>query len=322
MIDMSKLPTKLGTYAQTNNKKILTAILLAGLTFKGYFGNTLVTNDEVPLTELVMNDVLQPGGKDDFNPTEAGKFYARIGKVRACKADVTFTPTRIKSMWQSYIGMIDGKEISESEIPFQAFIFAKIIEKLKENLHLKAVFKGVYNPAGTSPGDTMNGLIRLIALARANDVGGGVKEIPAGNCTAATTITDANAGDVLNALLDKVDDAYYDTPMVCIVSPRTARAYNNWYQQTHGALPYNTEFKKTFLEGTQIEIVAEAGLSGTDHVIITPKENLFWLVDNESKLDNVVVEKSKRNIDLMIDFNAAPDFGIGKLIWTNIPAAA
>lgn len=321
-MDMSKLPAKLGTYALTNNKKILSAILLAGLTFKAYFGNTIVTNDEVPLTEIVMDSVLQPGGKDTFTPTGTGQFKARIGKVRACKVDLTYSPTKIQTMWKSYIGMIDGGEIKVDEMPFQAFIFQKVIEKLKEDLHKKAVFKGVYNPGGTAPVDTMDGIIRLIALARTVQAGEAEAQIPAGNCAAPTVITESNAGDALKGVLDLVADEYYDEPMVCIVSPKTARAYNNWYQQTHGALPYNTEFKKTFLEGTQIEIIAEPGLSNTNHIIITPKDNLFWLVDNESNINKIVVEKEKRNINVMIDFQAAPDFGIGKLIWTNIPAAA
>lgn len=312
-VDLSLLPAKLGTYAQTNYKKILTAILQDDLSFTKYFGNTIPTNDELPLLELVMGSLLQPGGKDSFNPKKAGDFKARIGKVRPCKADVSWSPTVIKAMWQSYIGMIDGGKINPETIPFEAYLIAKVISKVKQELHYQAVFKGVLNSAGTNPGDTMTGLVKLIADG----------SLPAGNIAAAPgTITAANAGDKLKAVLDLVDDTYYDMPMVCLVAPKVARMYNEWYKTTTGSVPYNMEYKKTFLEGTMIEIVSEPGLSGTNHVIITPSENLFWLVDDEANMEKVQVEKEKRNIHVMMDFNASPEFGIGELVWTNIQASA
>lgn len=318
-VDLSQLPAKLGTYAQTNLKQLLSAILLKDLSFMNYFGNTLVTNDEVPIMQLVMNSVLQPGAKDAFNPTGAGVFKARIGKVRPCKVDLTFSPSRIEAMWKSYIGMIDGGKIDAAVIPFEAFIILKVIEKVKEDLQLRAVFKGVLNGAGTTPADTMDGLIKLIQAA------GTSGEIPGANIAAAPGgITESNAGDKFKAVFDKVaatNDAYFAVPMVCAASPNNVRKYNIWYQTTYGALPYNKEFNKTYLDGTLVELTSEPGLSGTDHIFITPKDNLFWLVDNQGKQEQVTVEKEKRNIHFLMDFNAAPDFGMGQLIWTNIQAA-
>jgi hypothetical protein len=311
-VDLSALPAKLGTYALSNYKEILTGILQDDLSFLKYFGNVIPTNDELPLAQLTMNTLLQPGGKDAFNAKQAGEFKARIGKVRACKADVSWAPSVIKAMWQSYLGQIDGGKIDPATIPFEAFLIAKVIAKVKQELHYLAVYKGVLNAGGTAPADTMNGLVKLIATAA----------LPAGNIAAAPgTITAANAGDKLKLVLECVDDTYYDLPMVCIVSPKVARFYNAWYQTTYGSLPYNTEYKKTFLEGTMIEIVSEPGLSGTNHIIITPKENLFWLVDDSANMERVIVEKEKRNIHVMMDFNASPEIGMGEIVWTNIQAA-
>lgn len=311
-VDLSALPAKLGTYALANYKQILTKILQDDLRFLKYFGNTIPTNDELPLLELVMTSLLQPGGKDTFNAKKAGDFKARIGKVRPCKADVTWTPTVIKAMWQSYIGQIDGGKIDPSKIPFEAYLIAKVISKVKNELHMSAVFKGVLNSSGTAPADTMNGLVTLIANA----------DLPSDNIADAPDPFDAsNVGDQLKAVLELVDDTYYDMPMVCLVAPKVARFYNEWYKTTTGATPYNTEYKKTFLEGTMIEIVSEPGLSGTDHVIITPSENLFWLVDDSANMERVIVEKEKRNIHVMMDFNASPEIGLGELVWTNIQAA-
>lgn len=318
-LNMSELSSKLGTYAQTNLKEIFSTMLSDKLSFMQYFGNLLHGPDEVPLVSLIMEDILQPGQKNGFNPKEGAKFKDRIAKVRPCKVDLTFGPERIANLWKSYIGMISGGRIDPYKIPFEQFIFAKVVSKAKDNLQKKAVFKGVYNKPGEDPSDTMDGLIRLIQKA------GHSGEIPAGNIVAATpAITDSNAVDVVKAVYNAIlsnNEELAESPLVCLMSPKNYNHYNECYLQTYASSNYNTEFKKRTLNQENVELISEVGLSGTNHIIITPKENLFWLTDGQS-MDNIIVEKEKRNIHLLMDFGACPDFAIGEYIFTNIQAAA
>lgn len=316
-IDFSGLPSKMADYALADNSAILTKTLVDDMAFTKYM-QMLVGNDEIPLTELVVDDVLQPGGKDAFNPKAAVNFKARIGKVRPCKVDLLFTPSKILQFWKTYLGKVkQGTPSSPYDMPFQEFIFAQVIKKLKENLRLKAIFQGVYNPTGTGAADTMDGLVTLIRAAIT------AGSIPAGNITAYTAITAINAVDEFNKLAEKViaNPAYGSAKMICLVSPIIHHYYNQAYKAENGSLPYNNQFNQTKLEGSNIWIQEEPGLSGITTPFITPEENLFYLVDDEARQDSIIVEKEKRNINVMMDFQASVDFGIAELIWTmNAPS--
>jgi hypothetical protein len=313
-LDFSALPAKLKDYALSDNYQILTRLLVDGLGFTSYM-QMLLGNDEIPLSEMVIGDILQPGNKDTFAPIDnAIKFKARIGKVRPCKVDLQFKPTQIANFWKSYLGKI-ARSTPESpyDVPFEAFLLDQIIKKAQENLRMKAVFKGVYNAAGTTPADTMTGLLALVAAAITD------LSLPAAQISTGAAITASNAVDEVRKVIDKVYQvpAYTNMPMIMLIAPENKWYYEQDYQATFGALPYNTSFDKPAIEGTNIRFQAEPGMSGSDRLIVTPEENLFWLVDDEQRQNTLEVEKALRNLNLMMDFNAAPDFGIAELIWCN-----
>lgn len=298
----------------SEESQILTRLLVDGMGFTDRM-QLLLGNDEIPLAELVMGDILQPGGKDAFNPiANALRFKARIGKVRPCKVDLQLTPSKIQQFYKTWLGnKAKSTPTSPYDIPLEAFIMGKIVEKMKENLRLYAAFKGVYNPAGTAPADTMNGLWTL----RAASLGTG--EIPAINVVAGAPITKANAVDQFENVAEKVitHAAYSATKMIALCSPAARYNYFRAYRTENQALPYNNGFDKLYIDGSQIEIVAEPGLQGSNGIMITPESNLFFLADDTQRMDSIIVEYALRNINILIDFQCAVDFGIGDLIWTN-----
>lgn len=311
-IDFSGLPSKMADYALADESGLLTKMLVDDLGFTSYM-QLLTGNDEIPLTELVVGDVLQPGGKDSFNPTNSLSFKARIGKVRPCKVDLQFTPTKILQFWKTYLGKVKGGTPSSPyDMPFEQFILEQVAKKLKENLRLKAIFQGVYNAAGTGAVDTMDG---LIALRNAAITDG---SIPAGNLTAYTVIDAVNAVDEFSKLAEKIvkDPAYGTQKMIALVSPYIHYCYNQAYKAENNTLPYNNQFNQTKLEGTEIFIQPEPGLAGVNTIMVTPESNLFYLVDDEKRQDSIIIEKEKRNINVMIDFQAAVQFGIAELVWS------
>jgi hypothetical protein len=309
-LNMTGLPSKLKDYTVKEQAKLLSRILISGLSFLDYMELFDEVTDELPLTEMFVDSVLQPGGKDTFTPKGSANFKARMGKVRSCKVDFKLTPTQITAMWKSYVGKIN-KSTRESvyDVPFQQFIVDKITEKLKNDLQLAAVFKGVYNPEGTGAADVFDGILAKLKVA-------GV--LPAGNIAAGTAMSDANAIAQFEKVADLVPAEYVNEDLVAIVNPNFAKYYNRDYRNTYGA---NTNakdgFTKTKLEGTNIEIISEPGLAGTNGLIITPRNNAVWLCDSMRKTDAFIIEKSQRNIELMVDFEAASDVAIAELVWTN-----
>jgi hypothetical protein len=314
-LDISALPAKLEDYAMKDRDQILTKTLVDGMGFTEYFELLTGVTDEVPLTELVVGNILQPGNKDTFDPqNNKVQFKARVGKVRPMKVDLQFKNTQINAIYKSYLGKVAGGHIDPYKVPFEKFIFDRIIAQTKHDIRMKALFSGVYNAAGTAPVDTVNGIFKIVA----DEITGG--GIPGGNVSAGAAITDANALDQIRLIVDLVynNPDYMDVPMVALVSPRVMKAYNRDYQATYGSLPYNTEFQKRVLDDApNITLIPEPGMGTSNRVIITPQQNLFWLVDDEGAIDNITIEKEKRNINIMMDFNCAPEVGITDIIWTN-----
>ena len=311
-IDFSALPDRLKNYSLKHNSKILTKLMIDGMAFLQYV-QLLIGNDEVSLTEMVLSEVLQPGGKDDFNPKGGFKPKPRIGKVRPCKVDMTFKHSDITRIWKSYLGELAKATARNSpyDLPFESFFVEQIIKKAQNDLRLKAAFKGVLKADGTAAADTMTGWLTLIKN-RVTSL-----EIPTANVFAGAPITSSNAIDQFRGVKKLISDEYRDLPLVCFAAPSKIEAYMEDYQITHGSLPYNTEFKKNTLDGSNIRFIAEPGMSGSDRIFITLEENMFWLADNVANTSSIIIEKEKRNIHVLMDFECAPEFGIDELIWTN-----
>ena len=311
-IDFSGLPAKITSYTLREAQQLLSTMLITDQSFLDYMGLLVDVVDEQALTQIFVSSVLQPGGKDTFDPKGTVGFKNRIGKVRACKIDYTLTPTVINAMWKGYLGRINkSKRGGVYDVPFQQYIMDKLAEKAKEEMHLEAVFKGVYNADKKQANRVFDGLLPLMSDA-------GV--IAAGNIFAGAPVTQTNAIDQLEGIADKVPSHHINKDLVMLVEPTTAKFYNRDYRGTFGGNTNNTGgFTHTLLDGTNITITPEPGLADTGGIIITPRENLVWMTGPLGGVpgSSFIVEKSKRNIDIMADFEAAPDFALAEYVWCN-----
>lgn len=263
--------------------------------------------DELLLTEMFIDSVVQPGNKDTFNPKGTVKFRNRKGKVKPCKVDINITPTQITALYKSYLGKIKkSKRDNVYSLLFEEEIVNLIVKRAKQDIRLKALFKGKENGEGTTPEDTMEGILRILARDFIN-----------ANVYAGAPITAVNAVEQVVAVQDLVPAALSQHDLVAVMDPDVKKFYERDYQVTFGSLPYNLKYEKETINGTQTELVPEIGLAGTGAVIITPRENMCWLTDSTGKQDSIIVEKSKRNIDIMMDFDAAPEIAVMELVYMN-----
>lgn len=88
--------------------------------------------------------------------------------------------------------------------------------------------------------------------------------------------------------------------------------YNHYcddYQASHGALPYNKEYKKTFLEGSDdnCELVALPNKKLSPYIHLTTKTNMLVGVDQQSDLEKITVEK---HAAFVLQFVMAMFFGV------------
>lgn len=309
-VDFSGLGPKIASYTLREAESLLTTILITDQAYLDYMELYPEVTDQLALTQMFVDSVLQPGGKDTFDPKGSVGFKNRIGQVRDCKIDYTLTPTMINAMWKSYIGRIaKSKRGDVYDVPFQQFIMDKLAEKAKEEMHLAAVFKGVYNHDKKQANRVFDGLLPLLSKA-------GV--LKASQIFTGAPITQSNAIDQLEGLADKVPSHLINKDLVMLVEPTAAKFYNRDYRATYGTKQDYEGFKHTLLDGTNITIVPEPGLADTGGMICTMRNNLVWLTGPlGGGPTSFIVEKSKRNVDIMADFQAAPDLAIAEYVWVN-----
>lgn len=312
-IKVSDLAAKLKDQYLQQSDFFRQEVLVDGMGFLDYFAPPIITKDEVPLTRIITGDLVQPGAKAAFNPTaDAHTFKARISKVRAAKVDLQYTPVDINLIANTYYGFLAKMKKTYHDVSFAEFFMDQVKAKLKENIRMKALYSGVYDNAGTGPEDIFDGLLALMDAVNA---------VPAGNKTTSAAITSSNAIDVFEALYAEVDSKFHGQKLYLIAAPGTLRNYFLDYRNTHGGVIYNKEFLKMGLDGTNTEFVEEPALNvEPDRVIITTENNLTWHVNTDNNMDDVTVETALRNLNVMIDFECAPNFFNGEEIWYNVLA--
>ncbi len=218
----------------------------------------------------------------------------------------SFSPN---SVYQSIYG--DSVVVGEGlkNVPIAKAVLAFMMKKLSQSLN-KNIWSAVRNAAGTKTVDLFNGFDTITST-----------EITAGNIAVAknnlfefTEVIDStNAVDLLKAFYRAASDELQgdgdENMKLKLFMPKSIyNAYVDDYQMTVGAVPYNKEFKKTFLEGSddQCELVALPNKKGSEFLHLTPKKNMLVGVDQQSDLEKITVEKHS---PFLLDFVAAMFFG-------------
>ena len=157
----------------------------------------------------------------------------------------------------------------------------------KLNLHL---FDAERDAVGTDTEDLFDGFDHITA-----------DEITATNISAALNnyyditalITSSNALDTLKALYRAASDELRAKKTKMLIPWTVYDAYVDDYQDTVGAAPYNREFEKTFLEGSNnmCELVPLVGKKGSKYIQLTSQDNLLIGTDQMSDLEYVRVKE-------------------------------
>lgn len=180
-------------------------------------------------------------------------------------------------------GVTSGKKIETAAI--NKTIIALIMRKISEGLN-KSIFSAVRNPAGATTSALFNGFDKIVAdeiIATAIAAG-------EGNYLEIAAITDSNAVDILKSIYNGASDELQERQTKLFIPRSVYRSYNEDYKATTGAIPYNTQFKKTFLEGTddRVELVPLVGKAGSEHIQLTTKANMLvgtYLMGDYEKIE-------------------------------------
>ena len=176
--------------------------------------------------------------------------------------------------------------------------------QLGRNLNLH-IWNAKRNDTGTKTKDLFDGFDTITQ-----------KEIDAG--TIGTTqgnfmqlpqaIDESNATDILMSIYESADDILQGVPTKMFVPVPVYRAYNKDYLASFGNVVYNTQFKKTYLEGTDnlCELVPLASKKGSPYIHLTTKSNMIYGYGDGLDSEKIAIEKHH---EFLLSFVATMFFG-------------
>jgi hypothetical protein len=283
----------------------------------GSFVQPIPTKDRVLLTDFKVGNVLQPDNRSGFTPTiDVVTFKPRWAQVVEAKINLAFTEKQLVALQKSYLAMLatpaSAKLILDKFPVFEAMVISKVMEKAKSEIRSTAIWKGVRNVNSQTPQAIFNGWLKIID----DLVIAGV--IVPGQVAAINAITDQNAVAEFKKIVRLLPSQYlYSDQLILLVAPEHLAAYEANYQTTRGPLVYNNSFNQVFVEGTLIEICVEPGLAGHETPILTTKQNLAFLYDDDFDAMTFKFDYQVRTEDIamIMKFQAQPEIIDPTEIW-------
>jgi len=212
-----------------------------------------------------------------------------------------FSPNKIyQSIWGSSV--TKGEGLKDTEITKQ--VIAYLMKQLSKSLN-KNVWSSVRNDNGDKTADLFNG---FDTIATTEIAGGGLSTANKNLFEFGETIDKNNAVDLLKTFYRSADDVLKGEHTKLYIPHSIYDAYVDDYQATVGAAPYNKEFEKTFLEGSnnRCQLVPLSNKAGSPYIQLSTQSNMLIGVDQESDLEKILIEKYH---PFVLDFIVTMFFG-------------
>ena len=146
--------------------------------------------------------------------------------------------------------------------------------QLGRNLNLH-IWNAKRNDTGTKTKDLFDGFDTITQ----KEIAAGTIDTTEGNfMQLSQAIDESNATDILMSIYESADDILQGVPTKMFVPVSVYRAYNKDYLASFGNVVYNTQFKKTYLEGTDnlCELVPLVSKKGSPYIHLTTKSNMIY----------------------------------------------
>lgn len=197
-----------------------------------------------------------------------------------------FDPNQVlQSIYGSLV--VHGEGLKTTDI--SKAVISSMMMSLSENLFF-AVFNAKRNDTGTKSVDLFNGFDTIAET-----------EITAGEISVAnnnlfefgTKIDSSNAKDALKEYYRSADPRLKAVHTKMHVPFEILEAYEDDYQMSAGAVPYNTSFEKVFLEGSngKCEIVPLSNKEGSKIIQLTTKDNMIMGTGSGNILETLDVDR-------------------------------
>ena len=318
-VDISKVQD----YAEKHKKELLNLAVMNAEVIQKMDLVAGVT-DKYTMTELAFKKIFKPYAKAWDPDSNKAELIPRTGRVEIGQVELEEEPLRYL---KTYLGNILKGGVNPEEHPFEKEFLEGIVKRVSNDINDDLAFFGDYalrqsqDPAiAKSVKSINNGFFTIIDKeVAANNI-----SEAKGNLIKTGDINSTNAVAKLKSFYRKACTkmpALRSQTVRLYISFEVYDAYNDNYQAINGALPYNKEFEKTFLEGSANRCILEpmSSMGISKRIMLGPFENFKVLVDQISDQEDITVF-NPGNPKVMGFFLAAAigfEFMTLNALWTN-----
>ncbi|MDR2085881.1 MAG: hypothetical protein LBP72_01780 [Dysgonamonadaceae bacterium] len=208
-------------------------------------------------------------------------------------------------VWQSIYGslVLHGEGLKNVDIT--KAVLAAEIKSISEKMNA-ALFSASRVNSGTTSAELFNGFDTITTTEiTGTDISATKKNL----YEFASAISNVNAVDLLKTYFRAASDELQSVPTKMFISKDIYNAYVDDYQQTVGSVPYNKEFKKTYLEGSDdlCELVALSNKKNSPYIQLTTKNNMIVGMGAGNSLEKLDVDRFEA---FQVTLSMAAVFGV------------
>lgn len=210
----------------------------------------------------------------------------------------------LNSVAKSVYGSLttQGEALTSLDLARQVLNYLSM--QLGRNLNLH-IWSAKRNDTGTKTKDLFDGFDTITQ----KEITAGTINTTKGNfMQLSQAIDENNATDILMSIYESADDTLQGVPTKMFVPVSVYRAYNKDYLASFGNVVYNTQFKKTYLEGTDnlCELVPLVSKKGSPFIHLTTKSNMIYGYGDGLDSEKIAIEKHH---EFLLSFVATMFFG-------------
>ena len=210
----------------------------------------------------------------------------------------------LNSVAKSVYGSLttQGEALTSLDLARQVLNYLSM--QLGRNLNLH-IWSAKRNDTGTKTKDLFDGFDTITQ----KEIAAGTIDTTEGNfMQLSQAIDESNATDILMSIYESADDILQGIPTKMFVPVSVYRAYNKDYLASFGNVVYNTQFKKTYLEGTDnlCELVPLVSKKGSPFIHLTTKSNMIYGYGDGLDSEKIAIEKHH---EFLLSFVATMFFG-------------
>lgn len=217
-------------------------------------------------------------------------------KVRSYfqKAELSFTP---KSDFFNYKGYLAKTKQKAEDYPFAKWAMEKATKRIQTQMEFQQLFTGDRVDPPAAAADMFNGLLTLIA----DDLGSGS---PVLTPVATGVLTSATIIDQIEQVDDAIDEEHRLGTMRLFCAPEILKMYRRKYRgesNFHPDNPNTNATREIAIDGSTTILTACPGMKGSQRLMLTPEENVYYAYDGESDTEVWEFEQDHRNLDAWCD---------------------